>query len=50
MTVLSSCSGDGRDLLPILAERSDAGRVSATLLEFDSRNVATRVRSLTRVG
>ena len=39
--VLSSCSGDGRDLLPILAERSDAGRVSATLLEFDSRNVAT---------
>jgi hypothetical protein len=41
VTVLSSCSGDGRDLLPILAERSDAGRVSATLLEFDSRNVAT---------
>jgi hypothetical protein len=40
VTVLSSCSGDGRDLLPILAERSDAGRVSATLLEFDSRNVA----------
>jgi hypothetical protein len=41
VTVLSSCAGDGRDLLPVLAERSDSGRVSATLLEFDSRNVAT---------
>jgi hypothetical protein len=40
VTVLSTCSGDGRDLLPVLAERSDAGRVSATLLEFDPRNIA----------
>jgi hypothetical protein len=41
VTVLSSCAGDGRDLLPVLAERSDAGRVRATLLEFDGRNVTT---------
>jgi hypothetical protein len=41
VTVLSSCAGDGRDLLPVLAERSDAGRVRATLLEFDDRNVVT---------
>jgi hypothetical protein len=41
VTLLSSCAGDGRDLLPVLAERSDAGRVRATLLEFDGRNAAT---------
>lgn len=41
VAVLSSCAGDGRDLLPMLAERSDADRVSATLLEYDGRNVAT---------
>ena len=41
VTVLSSCAGDGRDLLPILAERTDAGRIRATLLEFDGRNVAS---------
>jgi hypothetical protein len=32
--VLSVCSGDGRDLLGVLAERSDADRVAATLLEL----------------
>jgi len=32
--VLSVCSGDGRDLLGVLAERADAGRVSAVLLEL----------------
>lgn len=30
---LSVCSGDGRDLLGVLAERSDADRVSAVLME-----------------
>lgn len=32
--VLSVCSGDGRDLLPVLAERRDADRVSAVLMEL----------------
>ncbi len=31
--VLSLCAGDGRDLLSVLAERDDAARVSATLVE-----------------
>jgi hypothetical protein len=31
--VLSACSGDGRDLLGVLAERPDAGRVRAVLIE-----------------
>jgi hypothetical protein len=37
--VLSACSGDGRDVLGVLAGRPDADRVTATLLEFDARNV-----------
>jgi len=40
VTVLSSCAGDGRDLLGVLAGRSDADRVSATLIEADPRNAA----------
>ena len=31
--VLSSCAGDGRDVLEVLAGRLDAARVSATLVE-----------------
>ncbi len=31
--VVSLCAGDGRDLLGVLAERDDAARVSATLVE-----------------
>jgi SAM-dependent methyltransferase len=31
--VLSLCAGDGRDILGVLAEREDAARVSATLVE-----------------
>jgi hypothetical protein len=34
MTVLSCCSGDGRDLLGVLSRRSDADRVTATLVEI----------------
>lgn len=33
--LLSSCSGDGRDVLGVLAERADAERVSGVLLEVD---------------
>ncbi len=34
--LLSVCSGDGRDVLGVLAERGDASRVSAVLLELHS--------------
>jgi ubiquinone/menaquinone biosynthesis C-methylase UbiE len=37
--VLSVCSGDGRDLIDVLARRTDAHRVQATLLEYDERLV-----------
>lgn len=40
LTVLSVCAGQGRDLLPVLADRPDAARVRAYLLEYDDRNVA----------
>lgn len=33
-TVLSVCSGDGRDLLGVLAKRNDGDRVSAVLMEL----------------
>ncbi|GAA5147778.1 hypothetical protein GCM10023340_20690 [Nocardioides marinquilinus] len=33
--VLSVCAGDGRDVLGVLADRPDAARVSATLVELD---------------
>jgi len=38
--VVSACAGDGRDLLGVLAERPDADRVSALLVEYDGRLVA----------
>jgi hypothetical protein len=38
--VVSACAGDGRDLLQVLRDRSDSKRVTATLLEYDERNVA----------
>lgn len=34
--VLSLCAGEGRDLLEVLAERDDAHRVTATLVELDA--------------
>ena len=42
--VISACAGDGRDLLGVLAGRSDAGRVSALLVEYDAALV-TRARA-----
>lgn len=43
MRVLSSCSGDGRDLLGILQGRADADRVVATLIELHPA-IAKRAR------
>lgn len=37
--VVSVCAGQGHDLIGVLAERADAHRVHATLLEYDQRNV-----------
>lgn len=34
--VVSACAGDGRDLLGVLADRSDADRVTALLVEYDA--------------
>ena len=33
--MVSACAGDGRDLLGVLAERPDADRVTALLVEYD---------------
>lgn len=41
--VLSSCAGDGRDILGVLAGRDDAHRVDVTLLELDP-TLAARAR------
>ena len=35
--LLSACSGDGRDVLDVLAARTDAQRVSGALVEYDDR-------------
>jgi Methyltransferase domain len=34
VTVLSLCAGDGRDVLPVLAERDDSAAVRTTLIEL----------------
>jgi hypothetical protein len=47
--VLSSCAGDGRDVLGVLAHRADAERVSATLLEIDPQ-LAARARDAARAA
>jgi hypothetical protein len=41
--VVSACSGDGRDLLGVLARRPDASRVTALLVEYDGV-LASRAR------
>jgi hypothetical protein len=40
LRVLSVCAGQGHDITGALAGRADAGRVRATLIEADPRNVA----------
>jgi hypothetical protein len=42
--VVSSCAGDGRDVLGVLAEREDASRFATTLLELHPE-LAARARS-----
>ncbi len=50
VTVLSSCAGDGRDLLDVLERRTDADRVTATLIEADARNAARTAQHVTRLN
>lgn len=44
MRLLSVCAGDGRDVLDVLADRSDAERVNGALVELDDR-VADRAQA-----
>ncbi|MFC7545654.1 class I SAM-dependent methyltransferase family protein [Plantactinospora sp. GCM10030261] len=48
--VVSACAGQGRDLIGVLAGRPDAGRVQATLIEYDPRNVAVARAAAERAG
>nr|WP_182541359.1 SAM-dependent methyltransferase [Nocardioides ginsengisegetis] len=41
--VVSACAGDGRDLLGVMAQRADAVRVTALLVEYDA-GLAARAR------
>lgn len=50
VTVLSSCAGEGRDLLEVLEKRTDAERVTATLIESDARNAARATDHIARLG
>lgn len=47
VSVVSVCAGDGRDLLGVLEQRTDAARVTATLLEAEPV-IATRAESHAR--
>ncbi|MEU7803303.1 class I SAM-dependent methyltransferase family protein [Micromonospora arborensis] len=50
LTVVSACAGQGRDLIGVLASRSDAQRVHATLLEYDAGNVAAAQAAAEQAG
>ncbi|WFE51707.1 class I SAM-dependent methyltransferase family protein [Micromonospora sp. WMMD1155] len=50
LTVVSVCAGQGRDLIGVLASRSDAQRVRATLLENDAGNVAAAQAAAAQAG
>jgi hypothetical protein len=53
--IVSACAGDGRDVLGVLANRDDAGRVGVTLVEIDpelaasSRRMAATTRATVEV-
>jgi len=40
LRVVSACAGQGRDLIGVLRERTDADRVTGRLVEYDPRNAA----------
>ncbi len=50
LRVVSACAGDGRDLLGALAERDDADRVTAVLVESDAALVSRAREQARRVS
>ncbi|GAA2756878.1 class I SAM-dependent methyltransferase family protein [Actinopolymorpha rutila] len=50
LTVVSACAGQAHDLIGVLAARADAHRVQATLLEYDTGNVAAAKVAADRAG
>jgi hypothetical protein len=50
LTVVSACAGQGHDLIGVLAVRSDASRVRATLLELDPGNAAAARAAADQAG
>lgn len=44
MRILSSCAGDGRDVLGVLSDRDDVNRITVTLLEVHPR-IANQARA-----
>jgi hypothetical protein len=50
LRALSVCAGQGRDLLGVLAARSDGARVRAVLIEADERNAAAARRAALAAG
>ncbi|HEX6247537.1 MAG TPA: class I SAM-dependent methyltransferase, partial [Nocardioidaceae bacterium] len=50
VTVVSACAGDGRDLIGVLADRPDAHRVRATLVEADPEIADRAEEQADRVG
>jgi hypothetical protein len=41
LRIVSACAGQGRDLLPVLADHAGRDRVRARLIELDTRNART---------
>jgi hypothetical protein len=50
LNVISLCAGDGRDLLPVLAEHPRRGDVRASLVELDPRNAAAASQAARAAG
>jgi hypothetical protein len=46
--IVSACAGDGRDVLGVLANREDSGRVGVTLVEIDPELAASARRMAAR--
>ena len=50
LSVLSLCAGQGRDIIEVLADRPDAGRVSGDLVELDPRNAGVARAAIAAAG
>lgn len=48
--VLSLCAGQGRDLVPVLADHPRRGEVTARLVELDPRNAAVAAEAVRAAG